>query len=122
MSLEIGRLGFLPPPAMPRPGAAGGPGAPGDFTRALAGAQGARAVAAPSGAGAVPPTPPPEVIDAVHAAAARAQELHEQNRELHFHKDERTGRVIVQVRDLRGNVIRTIPPSQALDVMSGAAL
>ena len=29
--------------------------------------------------------------------------------------------MIVQVRDLEGNVIRTIPPSDALDIMSGAA-
>jgi hypothetical protein len=28
--------------------------------------------------------------------------------------------VIVQVRDLAGNVIRTIPPSTALDIMAGA--
>ena len=37
------------------------------------------------------------------------------NRELHFETDEETGRVIIQVRDLEGNVIRTIPPSDALD-------
>ena len=30
--------------------------------------------------------------------------------------------VVIQVRDLDGNVIRTIPPSKALDVMSGAGL
>ena len=30
--------------------------------------------------------------------------------------------MIVQVRDLEGNVIRTIPPSDALQVMSGGAL
>jgi flagellar protein FlaG len=67
-------------------------------------------------------SPPPEVLDAVGAAAERAAELRSQNRELHFHMDEASGRVIVQVRDLDGHVIRTIPPSQALEVMSGAAL
>ena len=35
-------------------------------------------------------------------------------------KDEASGRVIVQVRDLAGNVIRTIPPSSALEIMAGA--
>jgi hypothetical protein len=30
--------------------------------------------------------------------------------------------VIVEVRDLEGHVIRTIPPSEALDVMAGAAI
>ena len=54
--------------------------------------------------------------------AERAAELPPQNRELHFGKDEATGRVIVQVRDLDGEVLRTIPPSSALDVMAGAAL
>jgi hypothetical protein len=70
----------------------------------------------------LPASPPPEVLDAVGAAADRAAELRSQNRELHFHMDEASGRVIVQVRDLDGNVIRTIPPSEALEVMSGAAL
>jgi hypothetical protein len=66
--------------------------------------------------------PPAEVLDAVGAAADRVDQLVAENRELHFRKDEETGRVIVEVRDLEGNVIRTIPPSSALEVMSGAAL
>ena len=70
----------------------------------------------------LPASPPPEVLDAVGAAAARAAELRAANRELHFHKDEKSGRVIVEVRDLEGHVIRTIPPSHALEVMAGAAL
>ena len=37
------------------------------------------------------------------------------------HMDEDSGRVIVQVRDLEGDVIRTIPPSEALDVLAGQA-
>ena len=65
-------------------------------------------------------SPPTEVLDAIGAAAERAAELRSENRELHFRKDEATGRVIVQVRDLAGNVIRTIPPSSALEIMSGA--
>jgi flagellar protein FlaG len=68
----------------------------------------------------LPASPPPEVLDAIGAAADRAAELRAANRELHFRKDEASGRVIVEVRDLDGNVIRTIPPSEALDVMSGA--
>jgi flagellar protein FlaG len=70
----------------------------------------------------LPAHPPTEVLDAIGAAAARAAELRADNRELHFSKDEATGRVIVQVRDLEGNVIRTIPPSKALDIMSGAQI
>jgi flagellar protein FlaG len=66
--------------------------------------------------------PPPEALAAVKAAAARAAELHASGRELHFELDKETKRVIIQVRDLEGNVLRTIPPSTALDVMSGAEL
>jgi hypothetical protein len=68
----------------------------------------------------MPAAPPPEVLDAIGAAAERAAELRAQNRELHFRKDDATGRVIVEVRDLAGHVIRTIPPSSALEIMAGA--
>ena len=70
----------------------------------------------------LPPSPPPEVLDEIAAARDRAAELAANNRELHFSTDEESGRVIVQVRDLQGNVIRTIPPSDALMVMSGGPL
>jgi flagellar protein FlaG len=70
----------------------------------------------------VPPAPTEEVRAHVDRAAEVAAELAARDRELHFSTDEETGRVIIQVRDLDGNVIRTIPPSHALDVMSGAAL
>jgi hypothetical protein len=67
----------------------------------------------------LPPSPPPEVLDEVAAARDRAAELAASNRELHFSMNEASGRVIVQERDLAGNVIRAIPPSGALAVMSG---
>lgn len=67
----------------------------------------------------VPASPPVDMLDAIAAAAARARELAADNRELHFRADELSGRIIVEVRDLVGNVIRTIPPSKALDVMTG---
>ena len=47
--------------------------------------------------------------------------LREQARELHF-EAAGSGRVVVTVRDLDGNVIRTIPPAKALDVAAGAPL
>ena len=34
----------------------------------------------------------------------------------------RANRVVIEVRDLDGNVIKTIPPAKALDIMSGAEL
>lgn len=70
----------------------------------------------------IPASPPAEVLDQVGAAADRAHALWSENRELHFSKDAASGRVVIEVRDRAGNTIRTIPPSQALDVLSGAEL
>ena len=58
----------------------------------------------------------------VDRAAERVEELHADNRELHFSREEGTNRVVIEVRDLDGNVIKTIPPAKALDIMSGAEL
>lgn len=62
---------------------------------------------------------PPELHPEIEFAFQRALELASHNRELHFSKDEDSGRIVVQVRDLDGEVIRTIPSSDALAVMSG---
>ena len=116
MSFEIGPLQPVTPGVAPRRTA---PAATANFSVTLARAS------APTGDVAVislPPSPPPEVMDEVAAARDRAAELAANNRELHFSTDQDTGRVIVQVRDLQGNVIRTIPPSGALQVMSGGAI
>jgi flagellar protein FlaG len=72
--------------------------------------------------GDVPPAPTPEAREMVDRAAERVQELVKQNRELHFSRDEQSNRVVIEVRDLEGNVLKTIPPAKALDVMSGADL
>jgi flagellar protein FlaG len=116
MSFEIGPLNFqaTPQAAPARPAAA----QQGDFAAALAGAGARRDVASVG----VPSTPPPDALVEVQRAAQRAADLAAQNRELHFSKDEDSGRIVVEVRDLEGNVIRRIPPSHALAVMSGAAL
>jgi uncharacterized FlaG/YvyC family protein len=69
------------------------------------------------------PSQPPESLHAeIDAAAQRVDDLHDEGRELHFAYDKDSGRVQVEVRDLSGNVIRTIPPSAMLDVASGAKL
>jgi hypothetical protein len=70
----------------------------------------------------IPSTPPHDVLEQATAAGERFQQLRGQQRELHFTHDDETNRVVVQVRDLDGNVLRTIPPSKALDVISGAPL
>jgi flagellar protein FlaG len=69
----------------------------------------------------LPASPPTSVLEDMHAAARVAEELRAQKRELHFETTS-NGRVIVQVRDLDGNVIRTIPPARALEIASGAPL
>ena len=120
MSFEIGTAAsYVPPVAGTRAATPAAPAA--DFSAQLEQAL----VPAPEAVVADiswPATPPPEVQDEIAAARDRAADLAAQNRELHFSKDEETGRVIVQVRDLDGNVIRTIPPSAAIAVMTGQEL
>jgi uncharacterized FlaG/YvyC family protein len=71
---------------------------------------------------ALPSRPPAEVLQEMEAAARRYDELRAQKRELHFRHDPHANRVVVEVRDLDGNVLRTIPPSKALDVIAGGPL
>ena len=70
----------------------------------------------------LPSRPPAEVLQEMEAASRRYDELRSQQRELHFTHDPNQNRVVVEVRDLEGNVLRTIPPSKALDVISGGPL
>jgi flagellar protein FlaG len=69
--------------------------------------------------GDVPPAPTPEARELVAKAAEVVQHMHDNNRELHFSTDESTNRVVIEVRDLDGNVLKTIPPKKALDILSG---
>ena len=110
MSMRIGHLRLVEPVQGPAPTSADSPSEV---------AAGPAAAASPAQADVIPSSPPPEVSDEVDLAALRAQQLHEADRELHFAKDPHSGRVVVQVRDLDGSVVRTIPPSEALDIMSG---
>ena len=114
MSFEIGPVPPIQPGSLARRIPAATPGFSLDLARP----------AAPRDAAvlSLPASPPTEVLDAIGAAAERAAELRANNRELHFHKDHESGRVIVEVRDLEGNVIRTIPPSHALKIIAGAAV
>ena len=67
----------------------------------------------------LPASPPASVLEEMSAAAEAAEKLRQQGRELHF-EPTGTGRVVIQVRDLEGNVIRTIPPHEAIAVAYGA--
>jgi len=70
----------------------------------------------------MPSRPPSEVLQEMEAASRRYDELRSQQRELHFTHDPNQNRVVVEVRDLEGNVLRTIPPTKALDVIAGGPL
>jgi hypothetical protein len=115
MSLEIGRLTFatpaVAPQSSPAPAQAG-------FSAALAGAQDAKGTRD----SAIPASPPADALDAVDRAGRRAVDLASQNRELNFRQDDKTGRLVVEIRDLQGHVLETIPHAKALDIMSGSPL
>jgi hypothetical protein len=113
MDLRIGHLNFTPPRAPVEPKTADG-AASAEFSLSLREDK--------AEIGGIPAVPPEDALREVDRAAARADELWHEKRELHFEMDEHSGRVIVQVRDLDGRVIRTIPPSEALDVLSGRPL
>jgi uncharacterized FlaG/YvyC family protein len=66
---------------------------------------------------AIPGSPAKEPGGKIGRAAERVDELRAE--ELHLAFDDKTGRVQIQVRDLDGNVLRTIPPSTALSVVAG---
>jgi len=72
----------------------------------------------------IPSSPPADVLDAIDAAGRAARELRAQGRELRFvpASESGDGRMRIEVRDLDGNVLRTIPPSEALDVATGSPL
>ena len=79
------------------------------------------ATAAP-GSAAIPDSPPPEVLEAMGAAAHAYDRLKTAGRRLHFETDAVTGRVTVQLLDPDGNVVTTLPPSKVLDLASGGTL
>lgn len=70
----------------------------------------------------IPASPPEELYGQIDAAAQRVDELKAEGRELHFSYDNSEKRVQIEVRDLKGNVLRTIPPSKALSVVMGDKL
>jgi uncharacterized FlaG/YvyC family protein len=69
----------------------------------------------------LPASPPPHVLEEMYDASKVVDTLREQARELHF-ETTGNGRVVVTVRDLDGNVIRTIPPAKAIEVAAGGPL
>jgi len=70
----------------------------------------------------IPSSPPPEVHDAIAVAAQSYKSLAATNRAMSFQINDRTGKLTVEVRDLKGNVLFTVPASKALDVAAGGSL
>jgi hypothetical protein len=69
---------------------------------------------------AVPSTPPPEVLAAVGDAAAAYDRLWAAGFRLHFDRDDRTGKLQVQVHDEQGAVLEVLPLSRVVELASGA--
>lgn len=110
MSLDVASIGTpnlqVPPDGTPRAArAAAGPA--GEDTLALA-------------SGEVPASPPPEVLEAMEAAGRAARELERQGRELRFANGEEGLRIELRGRD--GSILRTLRPSEVLDLAAGARL
>jgi hypothetical protein len=66
--------------------------------------------------------PPPEVWREVDNAGRAWEALRAQGRELHFEPNTETGRVVITVRDLDGNVLRTVPAEDAIAIASGVSV
>jgi hypothetical protein len=66
--------------------------------------------------------PAREVLDQLTQADQRYESLRAQGRELRFSRDAQSGRTTIEVRDRDGKVLKTISPSQALEIAAGAPL
>jgi hypothetical protein len=71
---------------------------------------------------AIPASPPQEVHDAMAVASQSYHRLATQNRQLQFRIDDGTGKLTVEVHDLQGNLLFTVPAHKALDIAGGGSL
>ncbi|HUO73915.1 MAG TPA: hypothetical protein VMU39_24295 [Solirubrobacteraceae bacterium] len=55
-------------------------------------------------------------------AADAYERLKQSGRQLSFQVDAGTGKLHIEVHDLHGQVLFTVPPSKALDIASGGSL
>jgi hypothetical protein len=70
----------------------------------------------------IPSSPPPEVHEAMGVAAQAYDKLQAQGREMRFKVNPGTGKLVVEVHDLHGQLLFQVPASKALDVASGGSL
>jgi hypothetical protein len=111
MSFDIGSVGRTPAPASTQPARTSASGS----TQA---AQSGDTVTVDT----IPASPPPEVQEAMGVANQAYHSLQASGSELRFKVNEATGRVSVEVHDVHGNLLFTVPASTALDVASGSPL
>jgi hypothetical protein len=69
-----------------------------------------------------PSSPPPEVHDAMAVAAQSYDKLQQAGKQLSFQVNDATGKLTVEVHDLSGNLLFTVPASKALDIAGGGSL
>ena len=71
---------------------------------------------------AIPASPPDEVYDAIGVANQAYHDLQAGGSEMRFKVNEATGKLSVEVHDVHGNLLFTVPASTVLDVASGGSL
>ncbi|HTW11263.1 MAG TPA: hypothetical protein VME01_00855 [Solirubrobacteraceae bacterium] len=70
----------------------------------------------------MPPSPPPEVEEAISVASQAYEELSATGQQVHFEIDAPNRAVDVELRDLHGNPLSTISASEALRIAGGGSL
>jgi hypothetical protein len=70
----------------------------------------------------IPSSPPPEVHEAMGVAAQAYDKLQAQGQQMRFKVNEGTGKLVVEIHDLHGQLLFQVPSSKALDVASGGSL
>jgi hypothetical protein len=111
MSFDIGSVGRTPTPAAAQ---ASRPSAPASAPAP----QAADTVTVDT----IPASPPPEVHAAMGVANQAYHNLKAQGAEMRFKVNEATGKLTVEIHDVHGNLLFTVPASTALDVASGEPL
>lgn len=67
----------------------------------------------------LPTSPPPEVQRAIEAASEAYEVLSGAGQQVHFGFDQGSQAVAVELRDLAGNPLTTLSPSEALQLAAG---
>ena len=81
-------------------------------------ARSSRATRARSGD--IPASPPPEVLDAIAAAHAACERMAAEGRHVRFDLDDATGRLVCELTDGEGELLRSLSPRAVLDLAAGA--